>query len=65
MIEFALIVSLMGDFGPEQKYVASFPNCHLAEIYYDSNYRGKDTYNGYRCIRKDLLSEMEKLKLGV
>lgn len=65
MVEFVLIISFLGDFGPEQEYVASFPNCQLAEIYYDSNYRGKETYNGYRCLRKDLIGEVEKLKLGI
>jgi len=66
MVEFVLIVTFLGDFkGEESVYVADFPNCLTASIYYDSHFKGKEKYNGYRCLRKDLIGEAEKTKLGI
>jgi hypothetical protein len=62
MIEFVLFVSLVGDLGFEEKFAGTFENCKVAEIYYDSNYRNKKEYNGYRCIRKDLITKKDELK---
>jgi len=62
MMEFVLIISLVGDLGPDEKFGGTFENCTQANIYYIKNYRGKKEYNGYRCIRKDLITEKEELK---
>ena len=63
--EFVLILSLVGNFGPAEKYEATFSSCKEASEYYETFYRGKKEYNGYRCIRKDLVVGINKLKLGI
>lgn len=63
--EFVLILSLAGNFGPAEKYEATFSSRKEASEYYETFYRGKKEYNGYRCIRKDLIVERDKLKLGI
>jgi hypothetical protein len=63
--EFVLILSLVEDFGPSEKYEATFSSCKEASEYYETFYRGKKEYNGYRCIRKDLVVGIDKLKLGI
>ncbi len=65
MIEFALIVTLIKPLEPSEKYVADFPNCSVASIYYESNYKNNNQYNGYRCLRKDLISEIDKQRLSI
>jgi|DEB0MinimDraft_6_1074348.scaffolds.fasta_scaffold45373_2 hypothetical protein len=51
----------MGDFGPTEKPVGSFESCKLASNYYEQYYRNKETYNGYRCIREDLIVKRKGL----
>lgn len=65
MVEFVLIVSFLGDFKEEEVYVGSFPNCLTANIYYESHFKGKENYNGYRCLIKNMIGEAEKTKLGI
>lgn len=61
MIEYILFVTFMGDFGPTEKPVGSFESCKLASNYYEQYYRNKETYNGYRCIREDLIVKRKGL----
>lgn len=53
--EFILIVSNVTVFGTHETIEGSFSTCDEAATFYESFYRGKDNFNGYRCIREDLI----------
>ena len=55
--EFVLIVNFLGPFGSQEKPVGTFKNCTIASEYYDAIYRDRKEYNGFRCLRKDLVSK--------
>lgn len=55
MIAYALIITLNVPFELNEKYIGDFINCKVANSYYNSNYKDKKKYNGFKCIRKDLI----------
>lgn len=56
-IEFILIVSNVTAFGTHETIEGSFSTCTEAATFYETFYRGKDKYDGYRCINKSLLQK--------
>lgn len=57
IIEFILIVSNVTAFGNHETIEGSFSTCAEAATFYETFYRGKDKYDGYRCIREDLINK--------
>ena len=57
LIEFILIVSNVTAFGTHETIEGSFSTCTEAATFYETFYRGKDNYDGYRCIRADLIKK--------
>jgi hypothetical protein len=50
-------VSNVTALGTHETIEGSFSTCDEAATFYESFYRGKDNFNGYRCIRKDLIDK--------
>ena len=57
IVEFILIVSNITAFGTHETIEGSFQTCTEAAAFYESFYRGKDKFNGYRCISEDLINK--------
>ena len=57
LIEFILIVSNVTAFGTHETIEGSFSTCTEAATFYETFYRGKDKYDGYRRINRSLLQK--------